>query len=131
MKEYTESLIDSLVAVFSENQHVSIEKKITDFTLSSKKTIPVGIIINELLTNAFKYAFQGRDKGHISIELDSLDNQVCLTIQDDGVGMDKKVGANKLMGFGLTIVKMLAEQLEGSFAIENENGTKSVLKFRI
>ncbi len=131
VKDYIESLIDSLLAVFQESKNITIEKKITDFNMSSKKVIPVGIIINELLTNIFKYAFKGENNNRIFIELDTTDTTVILTIQDNGIGIDKRVFENKSPGFGLTIVKMLAEQLNGTYTIENQNGTKSVLKFEI
>ncbi|HMB19702.1 MAG TPA: histidine kinase dimerization/phosphoacceptor domain -containing protein, partial [Spirochaetota bacterium] len=131
VKDYIESLIDSLLGVFQESKNITIEKKITDFNMSSKKVIPVGIIINELLTNIFKYAFKGENNNRIFIELDTTDTNVILTIQDNGIGIDKHVFENKSPGFGLTIVKMLAEQLNGTYTIENHNGTKSVLKFEI
>jgi len=131
VKNYIESLIDSLVAVFPESQNISIEKKIADCTLSSKIAIPLGIILNELLTNIFKYAFKGKDEGHISIDLNKTENQVSLTIKDNGIGLEKRTDENKSPGFGLTIVKMLAEQLDGSFSIENDNGTRSVLNFEL
>ena len=131
IKTYAESLIDSLVAVFSESQNITIEKKIADCTLSSKIAIPLGIIINELLTNIFKYAFKEKNEGRISIELEKTGNQVSLTIEDNGMGIEERNDENKSPGFGLTIVKMLSEQLEGTFSIENENGTRSVLNFKI
>jgi two-component sensor histidine kinase len=106
-----------------------VKRQIADFTLSSKMVIPVGIIINELLTNAFKYAFRGRDKGLISIELSREDSLVRLIIQDNGVGIGKKGVSADSPGFGLRIVKMLAEQLDGSFTISDINGTRSVLEF--
>ncbi|MFW5751757.1 MAG: PAS domain-containing sensor histidine kinase [bacterium] len=131
IRSYMESLIDSLVAVFPESKNVTIEKKITDFTLNSRKVIPVGIIVNELLTNIFKYAFKGRDEGRILVKLDKKENHVTLTIQDDGVGIDEGIDANKSPGFGLTIVRMLAQQLKGTYTVENDKGTRSILEFEI
>ncbi len=131
IKTYSESLIDSLVAVFPESQNIHIEKKIVDCTLSSKIAIPLGIILNELLTNIFKYAFKEKNKGRIVIEIEKTGNLVSLTIRDNGMGIEERNDKNKSPGFGLTLVKMLAEQLEGTFSIEKENGTKSELKFEL
>ncbi len=131
MKEYLESVIDSIVEVFNDRPGVTVEKRIDDFMLNSKKTIPVGIILNELLTNVFKYAFRGRDAGHVFIELQRRDTSVTLTVQDDGVGLNEHVAANTSTGFGTTIVTMLSEQLEGSFTIESDNGTRSVVTFDV
>ena len=131
VKEYTESLIDAIAVVFSESETVIIEKQIADFNLNTNKLFPIGIIINELLTNVYKNAFKGRDGGQVSIILDKTENHVNLTIKDNGIGIDERVVENKSPGFGLTIVKMLAVQLKGTYVIENDNGTKSVLKFDI
>ena len=131
MRDYLEGLIDSLLEVFNERCGVTVEKSIVDFTLSSKKAVPVGIIISELLTNVFKYAFTGRAEGRVSIGLEKNEKQVTLTVWDDGVGIDKGVDPNKSPGFGLSLVKMLAEQLEGVFSIANDHGTRSVLEFEI
>ncbi|TVR91516.1 MAG: hypothetical protein EA428_05565 [Spirochaetaceae bacterium] len=131
MKDYLESLIYAVAEVFNDRPGISVETSIVGFPISSKKAIPVGIIVNELLTNVFKYAFTGRDRGHISVELTKTETLVTLTISDDGVGIEEGVAGSTSSGFGLAIVKMLAEQLEGAFTMENDNGTKSVLEFDI
>ncbi len=130
-KEYTESLIDAIAEVFSESENLIIEKQIADFNLNTKLMIPIGIIMNELLTNVYKYAFKGRDGGQVSIILDKTENHVNLTMQDNGKGIDERVDLNKSPGLGLTIVRMLAEQFGGTFITENHIGTRSILKFEI
>ncbi|TGL56393.1 response regulator [Leptospira ognonensis] len=131
IKNYVDSLIDSLVSVFPESKNIEIHKNIDDFNLNSKKVLPIGIIINELVTNIFKYAFEANFQGKISIDLKRLENLAILIIRDNGVGLDERTKANQSPGFGLTLVKMLAEQLNGSYVIENDLGTKNVLKFPI
>jgi len=131
MKHYIEGLIGSLIAVFPDKQKVTIEKNISDFTLDSKKAVSVGIIINELLTNVFKYAFINRDSGMLSITVDKNENMVTVTVHDDGIGFDKRASVDASSGFGVTLVKMLTEQLKGSFTIENDHGTKSVVTFEV
>jgi PAS domain S-box-containing protein len=128
-RDYIGSLVDSLIAVFPERTDVTIEQKIGDFALSSEDAVSVGIIMNELLTNVFKHAFKGRAEGRVVIQLDKLENQVTLTVHDNGVGSDTNVGADTAPGFGLTLVKMLAEQLNGSYTVEDDSGTKSVVKY--
>jgi PAS domain S-box-containing protein len=128
---YINSLLDSFVAVFPERTDVSIKRKITDFIASSRVAVAMGIIINELLTNVFKYAFRGRDTGLVSIALEKSGNHITLIIQDDGVGIDAGLYAGKSQGFGFSIVSMLAEQLDGTYIMTNDNGMKSVLEFDI
>lgn len=131
IKEYTETLIDAIIVVFPDSEKIHIEKQIADFNLNSKVVIPLGIIINELFTNVIKYSFQGRTEGLIYITIDKTENHINLTIQDNGIGLDPDFDLNNTTGLGLTIVKMLTEQLGGNFTIENHNGTKSILKFDI
>lgn len=131
VKYYIEGLLDGIIAVFSHCGKITIKKKIKDFKLDAKNLISLGIIINEILTNIFKYAFRGKDNGQIDIVLEKIDNHVTLTIKDNGVGVDEKADKPKPKGFGLVLVKMLAEQLGGTYSIENDNGTKNVLEFNL
>ena len=130
-KNYIESLIESIVEIFPESSKITIEKKIDDFIISGKKASSVGIILNELLTNIFKYAFINKDNCKILIEIKKIDNLVIFTIIDNGVGIDDRIKSNKSEGFGLTIVRMLSEQLDGTFKMENDNGTKSSIEFKL
>ncbi len=129
VKNYTESLIKSIIAVFPEMNKVSYEVQIDDFEISTKMMIPIGIIINELLTNIFKYAFNSIISGHVSISLKKTPNKINIIIQDNGIGLSKDFDLNNSPGFGLTIVRMLTESLGGTYAIESGSGTKSVLEF--
>ena len=62
IKNYVESFVDSLVMFFDSENKIIIEKHIADFEVDTRKAVSIGIIINELLTNVFKYAFKDRDK---------------------------------------------------------------------
>lgn len=131
IKTYTNSLIDSLGDVFFKGKSITVEKQISDFNIDSKKAVSVGIIINELMTNVYKYAFKGRDGGTVYISIEKVENIVTLTVQDNGIGIDERTDLTKSPSFGLTIVKMLVDQLNGTYSIINENGTKSVVQFEL
>ncbi|HOR45495.1 MAG TPA: PAS domain S-box protein, partial [Spirochaetota bacterium] len=131
IKNYIESLITSLVAVYDLNNNIIVKTDISDFVISSKKGLSVGIIINELLTNVFKYAFIGRDNGIVSVSVDKIQNKVTLAVKDNGVGIAERRNENKSPGFGFTIVKMIVEQLGGSYNIVNDNGTESIVQFEV
>lgn len=130
-KGYLEDLIRAISAVFPESQNITVEKQIADFKINTKIIISVGIIVNELFTNIYKYAFVGRDNGFINIMLTKTDNQITLVIKDNGNGIDERVALNKSSNFGLTIINILAEQLDGTFSIESDQGTISTLKFKL
>ena len=128
-KKYLENLIDAIVELFQHNLYITTEKQIDQFNLPSKKLFLLGIILNELLTNTLKYAFIGKKSCFINISLTNIENQLTLTIQDNGNGLPESFNINDSNGFGLKLVKMLCEQLNGSFIIENHKGTRSIVKF--
>ncbi|MCX5814687.1 MAG: ATP-binding protein [Proteobacteria bacterium] len=130
-KEYLTSLIDEIAINFPNRDMVTIEKQIDDIILDAKILSPAGIILNELLTNAMKHAFIGRENGKISVSLSFKDNHATLMIQDNGVGIPESIDITASTGFGMQLVGILTEQLEGSMTIEREKGTKFILEFEI
>lgn len=129
VRDYIESLVNSVVDVFPSKQKIRVEKRIADFRLDSKSLFALGIIINELLSNTLKYAFNDRDSGLITIVLDKDGNHVTLTVQDNGKGLPDGFDVNESQGFGLMMVTMLAQQFGGRFTMESRDGTRSVLEF--
>ncbi|MCX5814129.1 MAG: ATP-binding protein [Proteobacteria bacterium] len=130
-KEYLTSLIDEIVANFPNHEPVAVEKHIDDFILDAKTLSPIGMILNELLTNAMKYAFIGRDNRVIGVSLSIKDNHATLIVQDNGIGIPEPIDMATTTGFGMQLVNILAEQLEGTIRIERQNGTTFVLEFNV
>ncbi|MDA3949670.1 MAG: PAS domain S-box protein [Spirochaeta sp.] len=131
IQPYANGLIDAIVRVFDLEKTITIERDIADFRMGPKKTFFLGIIINELLTNVFKYSFKDRDGGEVSVSIGTDDSTVTLSIQDNGVGFDERTLKNKSPGFGLTVVKMLVEQSGGTHSQSNDNGARSVVRFEL
>lgn len=134
VKSYIEDLIDSLRNLLFEETDISIDTQIADFALPSRTLFSLGIIINELLTNTIRHAFAGNANGRIEVTLTKRDNEVALTIQDNGSGLPEDFAPEKATGFGLTLVKMLSEQLGGTYAIEHREdagGTRSIVEFDV
>ena len=128
---YFSDLIDDIVTVNSETSRIKIEKKIEDISLESKVVFPVGIIINELISNALKYAFpQGRE-GRILVAFErSGEKGAVLTIEDDGVGLPEKAVKGESSGFGLNLVRSLVGQIGGNFdACRMAAGTRIRIDF--
>ncbi|MBN1500954.1 MAG: PAS domain S-box protein [Spirochaetes bacterium] len=128
---YIKDLLDSIVSLFIVQNEIIVEKEISDFNISSKHAITIGIILNELLTNAFKYAFKDRDNGTIFISIKNIDKNIIMTVKDNGIGFNEKFIDDNSHGFGLAIVKMLVEQLNGTYDIKAEKGTEIVIKFSL
>ncbi len=129
VKSYVEGLVDSLVAAVPPPEGVAIEKRISDFALVPARLFPLGIIINELLTNVIKYAFVGKDSGVVTISLTETGSRATLTVEDNGIGLPENYQTGETKGFGHTLVNMLTDQLGGRFFIESDDGTTSVLEF--
>ena len=87
-----------------------------------------GIILNELLTNVFKYAFKDVEDGKVFISIEKLENRLTLIIHDNGIGIDQRIESQ---GLGMSLVNMLVEQLQGSYHISNENGTKNIIQLEL
>lgn len=128
-REYVGSIAESVREIFPRNPPVALELRVSDLPLTPKQLFPLGIIVNELLTNALKYAFEGRTGGRVSIELEKSGSEVVLTLEDDGRGLPTHFDPEKSGGFGLMLVRMLSEQLRGNFSMENANGVRSVVRF--
>ncbi len=129
--EYLPSLIDEIISNFPNSNYVTVEKKIESFNLNVKKMQPIGIIINELLTNIMKYAFTGKENGFVSVSAALKDNTVKLEVSDNGMGMSESVNSENSTGFGMQLVNMLTDQIGGSIKIERGEGTRFIIEFNL
>ncbi len=129
--DYLSPLITEIIANFPNSNSVKVEKNIEDFILDVKILQPLGIIVNELLTNIMKYAFPNIDNGIIEVSLSISETIVCLKIIDNGKGMPEEIDFKNSKGFGMQLVKMLSDQLKGTIRIEHGEGTGIILEFPI
>lgn len=93
--------------------------------------VPIGLILNELLSNCLKHAFpQGRN-GEITVRLDSQqDGRLCLRVSDNGVGLPKNVNLWNARSLGLRLVRILSEQMGAELNMNSESGTCMELVFQ-
>lgn len=130
MKDYLPALIDEIISIFPARAKLTVEKHIDDFSLEVKTLQPLGIIINELLTNIMKYAFTGMDNGIITVSAALNDDIVTLTVRDNGIGIPEGIDFENSTGFGLMLAGMLAEQIGGTIRIERHCSTSIVVEFK-
>lgn len=97
--------------------------------LNLDTSIPCGLIINELLSNAMKYAFKGLNNGTITVKLKDKQNKKELTISDDGVGLPKEYSVEDSETLGLQLVHTLVSQVGGTLSVSTEKGTTFTLLF--
>ncbi len=101
--------------------------------------VPLGIIINELVSNSLKHAFIGRDKGEIQIKLhreernnkDLKGSSFILTVSDDGIGISEILELKNSDSLGIQLVIILVEQLEGELELTRNNGTEFAMRFTV
>jgi two-component sensor histidine kinase len=102
-----------------------------DFALPTKTLSTLGIMINELITNAMKHAFAGREGGTIRVRATRAGGRATISVEDDGIGMPEGSGFGDFSGLGLKLSKLLADQLDASLAIERGPGTRVVIDFAL
>ena len=132
LSSYVASLAAHLFEAFGvERSTVEFQAQVEDIALNMDKAMPFGLILNELVSNALKYAFPGGRKGIVRIELRARENgEVMLAVSDDGIGLPAEVDFRQAKTLGLHLVRMLAWQLQGSLEREDGPGTKFVIAFR-
>ncbi len=120
---YAHNLTNNLMRTYSP-VGVSLEIRVNAQPLTLERAIPMGLIINELVSNALKYAFPDNRSGGITVELTSHSaDDFVLTVRDDGVGMKEDVDQKTTNSLGLKLVHTLAMQLQGRVEVNREGGT--------
>jgi len=110
----------------------NVEIEANDIKMSLDSAIPCGLIISELVTNAFKYAFPNNQKGKILIQIHLIDSKYYkLIVSDNGVGLPDHIGPRNFSSFGLHLVQLLIQQLEGEMEVIRDNGTAFKIFFPI
>lgn len=128
-KGYIEKLVYNLFYSYEIPNSVKVNIDIDDIELNMETTIPLGLIINELVTNSLKFAFPDNE-GSIYIILKTNGDKHTLTVSDDGVGFNKEIKIEKMTSLGLQLVNSLVNQLDGSIDIDYTKGAKFTIKFQ-
>ena len=131
MPEYIRDLVGYLKDSYKSAKNVFIDQDVAPFSLDVSQAVPVGLILNEAISNAFKYAFAKPD-GVLSIRLThQLPYGVELTVSDDGKGLPDGLDIGKIKSFGLKLIKGLTEDLGGTLVIDGSSGTTLTIRFSI
>lgn len=120
---YVKRLINTMENTLPlEHQHINIEIETADVTMDINQAIPCAILINELITNSFKHAFQEKESGTIWITMQESDNRVFIEVKDDGVGLPEEFSIEEQSSVGMNLIFTLTEQLNGSLEVANGEG---------
>lgn len=135
-REYFSNIINYLVQSFNQdNSGIEFEIAIDNVNLSIEKSIPLSLILNELLLNIFKHAFPenlyNKERKTVRVNLTVQSGHCVLLVKDNGKGLDKSVDVNNPQTFGLYLVNYFAKQLKGKIEFENNNGLLVKITFTL
>ncbi len=128
MKDYIEELVNSLLDTYLSN--IQFHSNLKPINLEMNTSIPLGLIVNELVINTIKYAFPNQKEGNLYINFKKEKDHYTLIIQDDGIGLPKNFDLNNLSTLGLMVVQNLVMQIEGNITILNCEGTGYKIEFK-
>ncbi|MBU2513288.1 PAS domain-containing protein [bacterium] len=133
LKSYISKITTAVFQAFSaDHQKVVLKSEVENSPISINQAYPLGLIINELISNSLKYAFPKDREGEISVSMKKFYKELELVIMDDGVGISDNFNWKNAKTLGLKLVRTLVEnQLNGSVDMESKNGTKFTIKFAI
>jgi two-component sensor histidine kinase/PAS domain-containing protein len=130
LKDYLHDLIVSLSSFFNKGGKIEVNFDLDQVFVTNKKAIPIALIVNELITNAFKYAFGEKLTGSIDVKLKSNGNEIELLISDSGNGIAKDFDISKSNSLGFKLINIFTKQLKGSFDFFNNSGLTIIIKFK-
>ena len=122
---YLDSLVRDLVSAYNIRKRLTMDIDIQVKTLSVDTLIPLGLLINEIISNSFKYAFADRETGTITVHLSGSESEgLHLIIGDDGVGMRSRDGFHRPNSLGMELIHTLAGQLDSDIRLLDVPGTR-------
>src|ERR1035437_4128918 len=128
--EYVSELVANLFSSYSLNSAlITLHQDINNIMLEIDLAINLGLIINELVSNAFKHGFPSGRKGNLYISMKKDEQKYELTIEDDGIGFSSEIDFRKTESLGLQLIITLVEQIGGEIFLFTDNGSKFVIKF--
>ncbi len=130
VKAYVASLVEQLCQIFHcSDQEIACCLEIEDIELHIEKIIPCGLLITELLSNAYKHAFVDDRIGKITISIKGCDSEMELSVADDGIGFPADIDYRQASTLGLQLVTALVDQLNGTLELDRSCGTLFRVRF--
>ena len=126
-----QKLVENISETLRTNTIIDTSINCEPIKLSINQAIPASLIVNEVLTNIYKHAFNGRKKGNVEFRLEEIKNEIIILIKDDGVGFPDDFDVNVNTSLGFHLIRVLSEQINADFKYENEkSGTVFQLTFK-
>ncbi|WP_167855325.1 sensor histidine kinase [Hymenobacter wooponensis] len=130
LADYAREIVNYLVESFDRQRSVQVQLELAPIELETTVATPLGLILNEAVTNALKHAFPPPRRGTLTVSLVSLGpQQYQLIITDDGVGLPQGFDLTRSRSLGMVIIKGLSRQLDGQLAVSTAQGACLSLQF--
>jgi len=124
MEEYVRFLCSRLFEFYGVNEEaISLTIEIHEVYLTLNSAIPIGLILNELVSNSLKHAFRGRARGEIFITIRRKTHNISMNFIDNGIGIPKDLNWRDSKSLGLRLVFSLVEQMHGTIGLDRSKGT--------
>lgn len=132
VKDYVASLTNYIYRVYVTEPHrIILKVDLDDFMMDINTIISLGLILNEVLTNSFKYAFPEKEKGTVTVKLRQINNKkFLLEVEDDGVGLPADFDPHNTNSLGMQLIYNLTEQIKGELKLDGDNGTNVQITFQ-
>lgn len=127
-KTYISALVENVKKAFAR-PNIRLEEKVEDTNLRADTSFPIGLIVNEFVTNSYKYAFPNNEEGIISIQLNEEQNHYNLNLSDNGKGLPEGFDIDNLDSFGMETIKLLTQEYKGTFKLDGTQGLKMDITF--
>ena len=130
LRDYLQEITRNLIVTYAPDPKlIRLVSRMEEVSLDLKRSVSLGLIINELVTNIIKYAYPAGTGGEIGITLEEKEGKVSITISDRGKGLKELMDRQKSKGIGMHLVTLLIDQLEGSLSITGDHGTRAHITF--
>lgn len=130
MSAYIRELTEYLQGSFGTGQRIRFDLQTEPVELDVTQAVPVGLILNEAISNAVKYAFSNGKAGTVTVSMRQTgEEQFVLSVADNGWGLPKNFDINKSNSLGMSLMRGLSKQLNGSFELKNEHGLTVAVTF--
>ncbi len=129
LQKYVAVLVNNIENSFA-NPNIEVQQNISPaLQIRTEKLFPLGLIINEFVTNSYKYAFSPNQKGNVKIDISETAESYQLQLSDNGKGLPNNFNIENLTSFGMEVMQLLSKQLQGSFVLNGTNGVTINIDF--
>ncbi|MFT5777903.1 MAG: PAS domain S-box-containing protein [Crocinitomicaceae bacterium] len=131
LTNYIENLSNNVFESFvEETSRIKLVKTFNIDTMDVNHAVPLGLILNELMTNSFKYAFPDKREGEIHISILQEGNMIDFKFKDNGIGLPENFQISESNSTGMIVLHSLVEQLDGSISLNSNKGTEIHISFK-